>query len=345
MTGIYIHWPYCISKCPYCDFYSKVDPSINQDGIINSYLKDIDFYKQFIKEEVETVFFGGGTPSLISPHNIEKIINHITKQFSCKNLEISLEANPNTNHKNMFADIKNAGVNRLSLGIQSLNEENLKFLGRTHNKNQALQAIDEVLTTFDNHSMDIMLGAPNKEDVPYINNLGFKHISIYQLTIEEGTDFYKRGIKEINEDKALELYKKTQESLSNYKKYEVSNFCKDGFECKHNMGYWQGKDYMGIGKGAHGRLGLMATTHHRQIETLNKEERAQELLIMGLRIVEGIDKSRFLKQCTISLQDFVNQDKLKELKAQGLLFEDDKTLKATSQGFFVLNHIIYELVD
>ncbi len=345
MSGIYIHWPYCVSKCPYCDFYSKVDKNINQDELIETYIEDINFYKQFYKDEVSTIFFGGGTPSLIKPQNIEKIINHIKKEFACKDLEVSLEANPNTNHKNMFADLKNAGINRLSLGIQSLDDENLKFLGRTHNKKQALQAIDEVLKTFDNHSMDIMLGAPNQEDVSFINNLGFKHVSIYQLTIEEGTEFYKKGVQELEEEKAIILYDKVAKDLSNYNKYEVSNFCQDGYECEHNMGYWQGKDYMGIGKGAHGRLGLLATTHKRQIEELSKTERAQELLIMGMRIVEGINKERFYKQSGIAFDEFINKQKLEALVSCGLVINDEKILKATPQGFYVLNQIIYDLID
>lgn len=184
MTGIYIHWPYCLSKCPYCDFYSRVDPLINQDDIINSYIDDIKFYKQYVDDNISTVFFGGGTPSLINPYNIEKIVNYIYKEFKTENLEISLEANPNTNHPNMFKDLKAAGINRLSLGIQSLNQDNLNFLERSHNKEEALNAIEDVLETFDNHSMDIMLGLPQSEDFSFVKGLGFKHLSVYQLTIE-----------------------------------------------------------------------------------------------------------------------------------------------------------------
>ncbi len=353
--GIYIHWPFCLSKCPYCDFFSQISKNTSQAELIDEYLKDLDFYHQMTSDKtVTSIFFGGGTPSLIEPQNIEKIIRHIHQKWNVSNdAEISLEANPNTNHPNMFKDLKLAGINRLSLGIQSLRDEDLKFLGRTHNAKQAFQAIDEVLQTFDNHSMDMIYALPHQQfknwenDLDKVADFGFKHISLYQLTIEDGTVFAKQNMRIMDDERAIDMYNLTTDILAskNYNRYEISNFSKPAFECRHNLLYWQGDDYVGVGKTAHGRLGLQATTHRRKIEKLSKEERAEELILMGLRIKEGINKEKFEQVCGIKFDTFTNKKAIEALVQENLVENSEKNFKATQKGFLLLNHLIENIIE
>lgn len=354
MFGIYIHWPYCLSKCPYCDFFSQVDKNISQEQIIDSYLKDLDFYYDMTsKKAVTSIFFGGGTPSLLKPQNIEKVINHINKKWQmASNIEISLEANPNTQTKTLFMDLKSAGINRLSLGVQALNDEDLKFLGRTHSYQEAKYAINEVLKNFNNHSMDLIYARPNQcidnwqKELLLAKSFGFKHLSLYQLTIEEKTPFYKQNVEAMEEESAAQMYIMTQNLLSDkYKKYEVSNYALPNYEAQHNLTYWRGYDYLGIGASAEGRIGFKATNHQRQIEKLSKEERATELLLMGLRIAEGINKKRFFEQCQINFEDFINQKNLIILEAEKLIENTKSTCKVSEKGFLLLNEIIAKLCD
>ena len=352
--GIYIHWPFCRSKCPYCDFFSSAKKCTDEDTLIESYCYDLEYYRSLNNDyEVKSIFFGGGTPSLIKPQNIEKIINKIFQLWSCKqNIEISLEANPNTNHQNMFKDLKAAGINRLSLGVQALNDVDLKFLGRTHKLQDALHAIEEITQLFNNHSIDLIYARPHQtldswqQELEQAVSFGLKHISLYQLTIEDGTVFAKKGIKPLDEEKAAQMYDFTRNYLNThgYLQYEVSNF---GLPSIHNLGYWRGEDYVGIGNGAHGRLHInnkiYATTHYRQLEKLSPQERAEELIIMGLRILEGIDKKRFQRQCSLKFDDFINKDNLQTLLKQKLLQDTSSHLSPTPSGLLVLNKIIEDL--
>ena len=355
--GIYIHWPFCLSKCPYCDFFSQIKKDVEQETIIKEYLEDLDFYAEKTADRiVESIFFGGGTPSLIKPNLIEKLINHIHQKWKCKkDIEISLEANPNSDRKNLFKDLRQAGINRLSLGVQALNDKDLKFLGRTHNLEQAYTAIDEVLQNFDNHSFDLIYARPEQtleiwqEEIKQAVQFGFKHLSMYQLTIEEGTVFYKKQIEAAEEDTAREMYLFTNQYLSEngYPQYEVSNYAEKGFQSRHNLLYWQGDDYLGIGKSAHGRLKIgnkfYALIHRRQEEEISASERAEELIIMGLRLNEGISKEKFYNVCGIKLTEFINQKNLAELKAEKLIEETQTHLFATNEGRLVLNKLIEDL--
>lgn len=352
--GIYIHWPFCRSKCPYCDFFSSAKKCTDEDILIESYCQDLEYYRSLNNDyEVKSIFFGGGTPSLIKPKNIEKIINQITKLWTCSSQpEISLEANPNSNHPNMFADLKKAGINRLSLGVQALNDADLRFLGRTHKLQDALNAINEITHIFDNHSIDLIYARPHQtleqweKELKQAVSFGLKHISLYQLTIEEGTVFAKKGIQPLEDEAAAQMYIFTQNYLNNndYPQYEISNF---GLPSVHNLGYWRGEDYIGIGNGAHGRLHIdgkiFATTHHRQLEELTPQERAEELIIMGLRILEGIDKKNFEKQCGLRLDTFINHEKLEQLIKQNLLINTPDNLRPAPSGLLILNKIIEEL--
>ena len=355
--GIYIHWPFCLSKCPYCDFFSQIKKDVEQETIIKEYLEDLDFYAERTGDRiVESIFFGGGTPSLIKPNLIEKLINHIHQKWKCKkDIEISLEANPNSDRKNLFKDLRQAGINRLSLGVQALNDKDLKFLGRTHNLEQAYTAIDEVLQNFDNHSFDLIYARPEQtlsawqDEIKQAVQFGFKHLSMYQLTIEEGTVFYKKQVETAEEDTAREMYLFTNQYLqeNGYLQYEVSNYARKGFQSRHNLLYWQGDDYLGIGKSAHGRLKIgnkfYALTHHRQEEEISASDRAEELIIMGLRLNEGINKEKFYNVCGIKLADFINQKNLSMLKAEKLIEETQSHLFATNEGRLVLNKLIEDL--
>lgn len=355
--GIYIHWPYCLSKCPYCDFFSRVQKNVKQEKIIEDYLKELDFYYELCPDEtVSSIFFGGGTPSLLKPELIEKIINHICKRWPTqKNIEISLEANPNTDNGQLFRNLKEAGINRLSLGVQALNDNDLKFLGRSHNLQQAIKSIDSVLKTFDNHSMDLIYARPQQKRSAWIKELnqavsfGFKHLSLYQLTIEEGTFFAQKGIKPLEDETAAILYQDTGDILSShaYERYEISNYAQTGFASRHNLLYWQGDNYLGIGPAAHGRIksgnNIYATTHRCCLEQLTPEERAEELLITGLRLKQGIDKKHFKEQCGIDIRQIINPLKLREIISLRMAEETENNLRLTAAGFLLTNKIIEEL--
>lgn len=352
--GIYIHWPYCLSKCPYCDFFSQVKKGVEQEALVDDYLKDLDFYYDYTShQEVTSIFFGGGTPSLIKPELISKLINHIHKKWkTTKKLEISLEANPNTDRPNLFSELKSAGVNRLSLGVQALNDVDLKTLGRTHSLKEAYQAIDDVLKTFNNHSMDLIYARPKQTlnnwspEIVQAANLGFKHLSMYQLTIEEGTFFHKKGLAEADENIAEELYTFTNDFLASqgYWQYEISNYAQSGFESSHNQIYWTGDDYLGIGPSAHGRIKannkIYATTHQKVLEELTPLERAEELIIMGLRLNRGIDKSVFRHNCGLDFDSFVNKKNLQIMQEENLIINTPQKIKATDQGRLLLNKLI-----
>ena len=348
--SIYIHWPFCERKCPYCDFFSQTIPA-DENKIIDSYLNDLNFYHDLTSErKIKTLFFGGGTPSLIKTQNLEKIIDHISNLWGFSSSpEISLEANPNSLKAK---DLKSAGINRLSLGIQSLNDNFLKFLGRIHDSKTALSAAKEVSKTFSNYNFDFIYALPDqtieswKKDLDIIKDFAPPHLSLYQLTIEENTPFFKNNIKPLNEDDSLKMYNFTRENLF-IPQYEVSNFAKQGFECKHNLTYWHGDDYIGIGKSSHGRLRInnkvFATTHPQNMEELSKEERATEVLLMGLRLTKGINKSRFESITSINFDNFINKKNKKLLEEQNLIEDKKESLKITSQGFTLLNYIIEKL--
>ncbi len=356
--GIYIHWPFCKSKCPYCDFLSRVKKNVAQDTIIDSYIKDILFYAQKTNShKVTSIFFGGGTPSLLSPHNVERVIDAVAKNWRLStDVEISMEANPNTENGTLFSDLHLAGINRISLGIQSLNDDELKFLGRTHNASQAIHALETALKIFDNCSADLIYALPQQsmkewnKTLQKILSYHLGHLSLYQLTIEENTVFAKKGILPLNEEAAADMYLSTTNTLqqNGFEHYEISNYAQPNRQCRHNLLYWQGDDYVGIGEGAHGRLRIenhfYATTHHLQLEELTATERAEELLLMGLRLRSGINKQKFYQNCGLNLDDIIDTKAAKDFVSDGLLINTPQNLKITSSGLLVTNKIIEELI-
>lgn len=356
--SIYLHWPFCRSKCPYCDFFSRVQKNVDQNKIIDGYLNQLEKYKELLPErKIISVFFGGGTPSLIQPQNIERILNKITALWPTdEHIEITLEANPNTQTPTLFADLRQSGINRLSLGVQSLDDQGLKFLGRTHTAREALSAIDSVLKNFDNHSVDLIYALPNQTLAGWQKQLdtlcafGLKHISLYQLTIEENTLFFRKNIKPLDEEKAIELYAETEKFLApkGYLKYEVSNYAQNGFASKHNLVYWTGRDYIGIGQTAHGRFKkgnrFFAQTDLVHLEELSPEERAEELILMGLRLTKGLNKDRFAEIIGQPLETFLDTSFKKEALSENLIEETNNTLKASAKGFLLLDYILPRLV-
>jgi len=357
--SVYIHWPFCKSKCPYCDFYKEINHNVNQDIIINEYIEALQRYHNLMPDRIiKSVFFGGGTPSLITPQNIEKILNFIDRKWQiADNVEISLEANPNSRYNSLFNDLKSAGINRLSLGVQSLNENDLRFLGRIHDVETARLCLQEIVRTFDNHSADLIYALPNQPidnwlpQLEEICSYGLKHLSLYQLTIEDGTIFARKGIKALNEEKSVEIYNFTRDYLAkkDYCHYEVSNFALSGFASRHNLTYWQGGDYIGIGKSAHGRIKTdgqhYAVTYPFINEKLTPEQRAEELIIMGLRLAQGINKTDFKNICGLNFNDFINQKKLQQLKEQNLLIETADYLKASYEGFLLIDALAGKLCE
>ncbi len=352
--GLYFHWPFCLTKCPYCNFYSKTAQEIPQEKIVDDYLQELDFYHHYTADQkIRSIFFGGGTPSLLKPQLIEKLINVAAQKWTWENeVEISLEANPNTQHPGLFSALKSAGVNRLSLGIQALNDEDLKFLGRSHNLGDAYNAMEEVLRLFDNHSVDLIYARPGQtvqawqKELSAALNFGFKHMSLYQLTIEPGTSFFRRGIKEAEEETARELYQLTDflTTEAGYPRYEISNYAADAFRCRHNLLYWQGGDYVGIGRGAHGRFNrdgkFYASVHRCKLHELTRQEKAEELLLTGLRLKEGIDKKRFAQITGLDFDGFVAAKGLKALSETDLIINQKDKLAVSDEGCFVLDSII-----
>ncbi len=359
--AVYIHFPYCKSRCPYCDFFRSILPkTFNEKEIIERYRQDIAYFADLMGDRiVKSVFFGGGTPSLLSPNGVQIILDELSRKFCIKeDAEISLEANPNTFERDKFIDFSKTGVNRLSLGVQALNEKDLKVLGRTHSLDDAIRAIDLATETFDKTSIDLIYSRPNQQwdewqqEIDLALKYGLKHISLYQLTIEEGTIFYKKNIKVMDEETSATFYNNTVSYLreKGFDRYEVSNFAQSKQEESiHNLVYWQGGEYIGIGEGAHGRIihngSIKATVDGKITETLTPQERAEELIIMGLRIRDGINAKAFYDACGIKLFDFLSENVTKKLAQLNLLCYDADNIKLTDKGFLVLDKIILELVS
>ena len=382
LLGLYIHWPYCESKCPYCDFNSHVNESIDIDLWIKSYTNQIYQMKEDIIEYnlnydgLSSIFFGGGTPSLMPLEIIESILNISYKLFNFnRDIEISREANPSSYEIEKFVDLKKLGINRLSVGVQSLNSKNLDFLGRLHNVNDVYNALDHATKTFDNVSTDLMYAFYGQDINLWIDELesflkryDLKHISLYQLTIEKGTKFftdYKKGlIQLIDNDLAADFYTKTNMILSKYhfNRYEISNYSKLNFECKHNLNYWSSDNWIGIGPGAYGRLWTSNTKLQRieyqnyknpkswvnrnvnycsfeKIKMLNTYDTDVDTLSMGLRLEKGFRISRLIDRKLIKSKQF------KTLQDKRIIFEKDGFIVLSKNYLIKLNSIINFLMN
>ncbi|MAZ76434.1 MAG: coproporphyrinogen III oxidase [Micavibrio sp.] len=375
MFGVYIHWPFCKSKCPYCDFNSHVNDAVDHAAWRTAYTKEIEYTASLTKgREVTSIFFGGGTPSLMKPETVQSIINDIYKNWSVAgDVEITLEANPTSIEVQKFQEFKAAGINRVSIGVQSLNDGDLKFLGREHNANEAVDALKLADSLFDRFNFDLIYARPNQtvkewraellEALKYSKG----HLSLYQLTIEQGTPFYiqhGRGDFKIPEqDLAADLYEATQEIMEadNMPAYEVSNHALVGQESVHNITYWRYEDYAGIGPGAHGRLTLEgiknATRTHRapeiwlqrveqhghgyhEFESVDHQGRFTECLMMGLRLKEGLSIAKIEEEADATIDEIFDEGKLKTLQEEGLLIFSNTHIKPTIDGMQRLNAML-----
>lgn len=326
-TALYIHWPFCLSKCPYCDFNSHVREAVDQDRWRRALLADLDrAADEAGPRTLVSIFFGGGTPSLMDPATVAALIDRASARWSmASDIEITLEANPTSVETGRLADYRTAGVNRVSLGVQALDDASLRFLGREHSAADALRAVDAARTLFDRYSFDLIYGRPGQTPQRWEAELGRAlehagdHLSLYQLTLEPRTAFFRRAAAGealiLDEDGTAELYEITQATMerAGLPAYEISNHARPGAECRHNLVYWRYADYAGIGPGAHGRVTAggerVATRRIRSPEgwlealerndtalvertVLSPAEQVTEAVMMGLRLAEGIPLSR-----------------------------------------------------
>ncbi|MFN3647400.1 MAG: radical SAM family heme chaperone HemW [Gemmobacter sp.] len=373
--GLYIHWPYCESKCPYCDFNSHVANRIDQARWISAYRSEIARVSAESPDStLGTIFFGGGTPSLMSPDVVAAVIDAARSAWRCANaLEITLEANPSSVEAGRLGAYRDAGVNRVSLGIQALNDADLRLLGRKHDRAEALRAIETAQFVFDRVNLDLMYGRQYQSVPDWTRELaealqfGTTHLSLYQLTIEEGTVFGRRhaagqlqGLPD--EDRSVAFFEATQAlcDAAGLSAYEISNHARPGQECRHNLIYWQAGTYAGIGPGAHGRLGIGPTRRATEairdpagwltaVETrgngdvtvtpLSPLEQAQEVLLMGLRLSEGVSLQR-LEAAGIDWRNWMSCGQLLET---GLLERDASHLRTSRDGRLLLNAILRQL--
>jgi oxygen-independent coproporphyrinogen-3 oxidase len=373
--GIYVHWPFCASKCPYCDFNSHVRARIDETAWEQAYLRALAHYAAMTAgRPVASVFFGGGTPSLMRPQTVEAILKTVHDLWPVdENVEITLEANPTSVESEKFKGFRAAGVNRVSLGVQALNDNDLKFLGRQHNVSEAMQAIDIARKTFDRYSFDLMYARPQQNLKDWGQELenavqhADGHLSLYQLTIERSTPFYMdhaQGKFSIpGEDLAADFYNLTQDVLeaAGLPAYEVSNHARAGQESRHNLIYWHYGDYIGIGPGAHGRLTLegrkWATREHSApeiwLEKVQKDgngahpfedvpprERFTEALMMGLRLREGVSLQKLGAEAGGPWADRLDENRLAELEKQGWLRRTPDRLVLEREGLLRLNAIL-----
>lgn len=374
--GLYLHWPFCQSKCPYCDFNSHVSKGVDQKVWAAAYCSEIErLGVQTGSRPLKSIFFGGGTPSLMEPETVDVILRKARETWPQSNdIEITLEANPTSVEAGRFAGFKDAGINRVSIGIQALNDDDLRRLGRLHSVGEAKAAFDIAANIFDRISFDLIYARQDqtleqwRRELSEALTMAADHVSLYQLTIEGGTAFGDRftagklrGLPQ--EDLAADMYQLTQEltEAAGFRAYEVSNHAKKGAESRHNLIYWQAGDYVGIGPGAHGRLTLdgirYATEAPRDPQTwLNSilksgmaelprhpqsgTEHADEYLMMGLRVTDGIDLLRYENIAKSPL----DKNKIGHLVDIGMVAIIDNKLIATPQGRPILNAIIRELL-
>ncbi|HWX57761.1 radical SAM family heme chaperone HemW [Bradyrhizobium sp.] len=374
--GVYVHWPFCLSKCPYCDFNSHVrHAAIDETRFARAFAREIETTAARTgAREVTSIFLGGGTPSLMRPETVGAVLEAIGRNWTvAADAEVTLEANPTSVEATRFAGYRAAGVNRVSLGVQALDDTSLKMLGRLHSAKEALEAVAIARRTFDRYSFDLIYARPGQTPADWVDELALaikeaaEHLSLYQLTIEEGTPFFglHAAGKLSTPDEALAraLYDVTQDVCDRHglAAYEISNHARPGAECRHNLVYWRGQEYAGIGPGAHGRLDLEghrhATATERRPETwlmrveasghglisddvLTSEERADEFLLMGLRLAEGIDPLRYTALAGRKL----DPGRIALLCEEGAIaVEADGRLRVTQSGFPVLDAVVADL--
>jgi putative oxygen-independent coproporphyrinogen III oxidase len=373
--AVYIHWPYCVSKCPYCDFNSHVGDTQDQLKWCDAYRRELEHYAALLPgRRVTSVFFGGGTPSLMEARTVESVLGDIARLWHIDGqAEITLEANPSSAEAGKFAGFRAAGVNRLSLGVQSLREEALRFLGRAHDASEAKRAIAMAASMFPRFSFDLIYARKDqmpgewKQELGEALALAGDHLSLYQLTIEPNTQFHTRSRRGENltaiDDNAVAMFEATNAAMAaaGLPAYEISNYARAGQESRHNLTYWHYADYVGIGPGAHGRYAangkrtasenhkgpdvwlaeVAANGHGEKVLTdIDNETAMREAVMMGLRLTDGIGFAAWNDKFATLLPDFLSTGKIARLKDEGYLETDSKGLRATQAGLQRLNALL-----
>ncbi len=377
--AVYVHWPFCLSKCPYCDFNSHVRASVDEDAWERALVREIDHLAPTVPGRVVgSIFFGGGTPSLMAARTVAAVIDRVAARWPlADDLEITLEANPTSVECARLEAYRAAGVNRVSLGVQALDDGDLAFLGRHHSAAEARRAVASAQAVFPRTSFDLIYNRPGQTAIAWRRELGRAltiaggHLSAYQLTLEPGTVFSRaaaRGdLRLPYDDMAATLYEITGELIegAGLAAYEVSNHALPGDECRHNLTYWRGGEYLGIGPGAHGRVtddggvrarrqirspeawlaAVMARGHGSEAEEIvTADERVREILMMGLRLSEGVSRVRFRHLTGQGLETALAADRVTALTELGLVILDDENLRVTSAGRPVLNAVLGEIL-
>ncbi|CCG08880.1 radical SAM family heme chaperone HemW [Pararhodospirillum photometricum] len=374
--GVYVHWPFCRAKCPYCDFNSRPGGEVDHQRWQAALLHDLETQAARLDHRdrlLSSVFFGGGTPSLMDPATVAAVIARVRALWPTEGpLEVTLEANPGSVDAARLAALKDAGVTRLSLGVQTLDADALKALGRRHSVEQSLEALAQARALFDRVSVDLIYARPGQtpedwaHELEQVVALDPTHVSLYQLTVEPGTPLFTRimqgDVVLPDEDTAVELFVITRSVLADagLPAYEVSNHARPGQACRHNMVTWRGGDYLGIGPGAHGRLGTLegplATVAHADPETwltaveagaggfgettvLSREERAREIVMTGLRLAEGVSESRLRRLTGLGFEDVLDPEGLALAADEGLILAVGDALAVSEAGLLLLNPV------
>jgi len=365
--ALYVHWPFCVSKCPYCDFNSHVRESVDQDRWRAALLTDLAHEANVgPRRPLTSIFFGGGTPSLMPPDTVAAIVGAAERNWGfAQDIEITLEANPSSVEAARFAGLAAAGVNRVSLGLQALDDDALRFLGRAHDVAEGLDALDTAQKAFDRVSFDLIYALPGQSQAEWERTLtralgfGTNHLSLYQLTIEPGTRFAAMAARgelvPTNPDHGADLFEATRAltAAAGLPAYEISNHARPGQESRHNLTYWRYGDYLGVGPGAHGRRAGVATVRAKKPEnwltridrdaqgieleeTLSFDTQQREALVMGLRLDEGLPRSR--------TDPAVDQRAVERLSAIGLVEQTQERLRVTPSGMLLLDAILADVV-
>lgn len=374
--ALYIHWPFCLTKCPYCDFNSHVRDSVDVGTWETAMLADMRHEAKLAGgEKLRSIFFGGGTPSLMPPTLVETLLKEAERLWGFDDgIEITLEGNPSSIEAANYAGLAAAGVNRASIGLQSLDEDALRFLGRLHDAEEGLRALETAQSVFERVSFDLIYALPGQTashwEAQLRRALGFGtgHLSLYQLTIEPGTKFAtmvrQHDFTPLDDDEAADLFELTQDltAKAGLPAYEISNHARFGDESRHNLTYWRYEDYAGIGPGAHGRRGGLATARHRKPENwldaiarnghglkeerpLGRAEQASEALLMGLRLREGIDLGALSQRFDLREADLLDQRELAALEKLGLCWRRDERIGVSPDGMPLLDAILPRIVS
>jgi len=359
--GIYLHIPFCKSKCGYCDFYSLVGKEDMFEQYTQSLIASLRKWGENLRRNADTLYFGGGTPSLLSPTQIERIIKTARENFSLTDAEITLECNPSTVYDGFFEQVAESGVNRISLGLQSANADERSALGRKATPQQAEFAVYSAQKSgIDNISLDLMLALPNQTEKSLINsidfckNVGAKHISAYILKPEQNTPFFKRTNEHPSEDFEADMYLSACEEIEKrgYNQYEISNFSKSGFESRHNLKYWRGEEYLGLGPAAHSFIDGKRMFFERDLNAfLNGAQPVfdsyggdfEEFCMLRLRLTGGLRNEDVIKKFSHPIPDSIFR-KAANLQKHGLLVCDGNSIRLTKQGFLLSNSVITELI-